>query len=228
MSYPPTWRQVTAPSLALQLMQQHPFALLLSQSDTLHATRIPVLADHDADGHLRLRAHLNAQNPQAAHLDGAEVLVVFSGPSTYVSPNWRADRSRGGTYDYEEVQVRGRVQVQTGLDDFRQLIDALSALIEPQYAEVSADPVWSTAQAPPGYLERLFPQVRCFSIAVSAVRTVSKLHQHFPEADRRSIAAHLQRCHRQDAQAIAARILATLPAADPAPASTTEVRACAG
>ncbi len=215
MSYPPLWRQVSAPAYALQLMREHPFALLLSSSPTLLATRIPVLAEVDAAGQLQLRAHLNAQNPQAATLEGAEVRVVFSGPSTYVSPNWRADRSRGGTYDYEEVQVSGRVRVHRELAAFRQLIDALSALIEPQYAEVSDAPVWTTALAPPGYLERLFPQVLCFSIDVESVQAVSKLHQHFPEVDRRTIATHLQRCHRQDAQAIAARILATLPSKAP-------------
>jgi transcriptional regulator len=210
MTYPPGWRQVSQPDFATQLMREYPFAHLLSRSDSLHATRIPVMSDFDGDGRLRLRAHLNAQNPQAADLEGSEVLVVFSGPATYVSPHWRIDKTRAGTYDYEEVQVRGRVRVHRDLAFFRDLVDGLSALIEPRYAEVSGEPVWTTAMAPDGYLERLFPQVVCFSIDPESVRSISKLHQHFPEADRRSIAAHLERCHQQEARTIAGRILQSL------------------
>jgi predicted FMN-binding regulatory protein PaiB len=56
-----------------------------------------------------------------------------------------------------------------------------------------------------------------FSIEIESVRAVSKLHQQFPEADRRAIADHLNRCKREDARAIAARMLATLAAASCAP-----------
>lgn len=217
MVYPPQWRQVTADQFAVRLLRERPFAHLLSRHGALAATRIPFVADTDAARPVRLRAHLNANNPQAAGLDGAEVLVVFSGPSTYVSPHWRASKTRAGTFDYEEVQVRGRARIEAGIEFFRRLIDDLSSLIEPQYAEVGDYPIWNTTMAPEGYIERLFPQVVSFSIEIESVHAVSKLHQQFPEADRRAIADHLNRCKREDARAIAARILATLAAASCAP-----------
>ena len=109
-------------------MAAHPLALLFSAEDSLCATRVPFLVDLDDGRPARLRAHLNGNNPQAATLDGSRVLVVFSGPASYVSPNWRANKDRGGTYDFEQVTVRGTARVVTGESHFRRMIDDLSAL----------------------------------------------------------------------------------------------------
>lgn len=210
MTYPPEWRAATDRGAAAALMRQHPFAHLVTSHGELRSTRIPFVADL-ADGKpARLRAHLNARNPQAEHLHGQEALVTFDGPASYVSPNWRTDLSRAATYDYEEVQIRGVVEVVTDIDFFRRLVDDLAAMIEPHYADVGDYPLWQTAMTPPGYVERLFPAITCFSIEVQSVRMISKLHQAFPEADRLSIARHLERSSREDARAIAAKIRADL------------------
>lgn len=206
MTYPPEWRQGAGTDAAVELMRTHPFALLISAHKDLRSTRVPFVTDLEDGKPKRLRAHLNGQNPQVEELDGASVLVVFSGPATYVSPHWRAQKTRGGTYDYEEVRVRGRVRVVAEIGFFRNLIDDLSRLIEPQYAEIGEYPVWQTSMAPDGYVERLFPLVCSFVIEVEAVEMISKLHQQFPDEDRASIADHLSRSKREDARAIAEKI----------------------
>jgi transcriptional regulator len=209
MSYPPSWRCVTDLGAAVALMGAHPFAHLVTVHDTLRATRVPFATDLEAGRPVRLRAHLNAKNPQARHLDHAPVLLVFSGPSTYVSPHWRIDKTRAGTFDYEEVQVRGTARVVSDIEFFRRLIDDLSALIEPQYAEVGDYPIWQTQMAAGGYIERLFPQVTPFMVEIEAVEAISKLHQQFPPEERRSVADHLSRCRREDSRVIAEKIRRT-------------------
>ncbi|MBI1340942.1 hypothetical protein GC169_12145 [bacterium] len=206
MAYPPDWRRVSDPSAATELMRHHPFAHLATAHSGLRSTRIPFIADVEDGKPVRLRAHLNAQNPQVDGLDGQDALVTFAGRATYVSPNWRTDLARAATYDYEEVQVRGVIRVVRDIDFFRQLIDDLSAMIEPQYADVGDYPVWNTSMTPPGYVERLFPAITAFEVVIQSVEMISKLHQHFPEADRRSIADHLARSGREDARAIADKI----------------------
>lgn len=191
-------------------MHRHPFAHLVTSHTGLRSTRIPVVADLE-DGRLaRLRGHLNARNPQAEALHDQDALVTFDGAATYVSPNWRTDQSRAATYDYEKVQIRGVVSVVPDLDFFRRLIDDLAAMIEPQYAEVGDYPVWQSSMSPPGYVERLFPAITAFVVDVQSVSMISKLHQPFPSADRRSIADHLARSHREDARTIAAKIRSQL------------------
>lgn len=221
MTYPPSWRRVADPLAAVGLMAAHPFAHIVTSHGSLRATRVPFVADCEAGRAVRLRAHLNGQNPQARNLHGAPALVVFSGPSTYVSPHWRASKTRAGTYDYEEVQVRGVARVVDDIDFFRRLIDDLSTLIEPQYAEVGDYPVWRTSMAPAGYVERLFPQVASFVVDVESVEAVSKLHQQFPVEDRRTVAEHLSRCTRDDARAIAEKIRRQTDGAAPDAADDT-------
>ena len=82
-------------------------------------------------------------------------------------------------------------------------------MIEPQYAEVGDYPVWQSSVAPEGYIDRLFPLIKGFSIDVTSFEMTSKLHQHFGDADRKCIAEHLLRANRTDSQLVAKRILET-------------------
>lgn len=206
MTYPPDWRCVTDQEAALELMRQHPFAHFVTSHSGLSSTRIPFVTDVDNGDIVRLRAHLNGQNPQVPGLDGCEALITFAGRATYVSPNWRTDRTRAGTYDYEEVQVRGVVKRVSDIGYFRRLIDDLAALIEPQYADIGDYPLWQTTMSPPGYIERLFPAITAFEVDIQSVKMVSKLHQTFSKADRRSVADHLARSDGEDARMIAEKI----------------------
>lgn len=206
MSYPPSPHRETNMAATLQLMQEHPFAHLFSAHTGLHSTRIPFVTDCEKNCPVRLRGHVNALNPQAQGLDASPVLVAFSGPSTYVSPSWRVDKSRGGTYDYQEVIVRGTARVVEGIEFFKAMIDDLTALIEPQYAEVGDAPVWQTSKATPGYIERLVPHITQFVVEIEHCEMISKLHQQFSKEDQLSVADHLDRCHRDDARAIARKI----------------------
>jgi len=206
MAYPPQWRCDNDPAVTLSLMREHPFAHLIGAHAGLHATRVPFVVDTEDEKPVRLRAHLNARNPLASGLDGAPVLVLFSGPSTYVSPHWRVSKTRAGTIDFEEVRVRGVVRIVDDIAFFRRFIDDLSELLEPQHAEAGDYPVWTTSMAPEGYIERLYPEITMFEIAVESVETIRKLHQNFDEADRRSVAEHLSRCNRDGSRAIAESI----------------------
>lgn len=206
MTYPPIAYRVTEPGAAIALMREHPFAHVISVQGQLRVTRVPILVDVEEGRAVRLRGHFDARNPQAKELDGAHLLVAFSGPAAYVSPHWRADKTKGGTFDYEEVQVRGRARVVRELAFFTQLVDDLSSLLEPQHSEIGDYPVWRTSMAPAGHLERQHPRVVTFVVEIDAIDAVAKLHQDFPEADRLSVAEHLARSRRDDVRALAEKI----------------------
>ena len=210
MAYPPDWRRIEATGPAIVLMREHPFAHLLTMHSGLRCTRLPFVADAEEGRIVRLRGHLNRHNPQTDDLDRQEVLVSFSGPSSYVSPHWRTTADRAGTIDYQEVQVRGVLRTSDDLGSFRALVNDLAALFEPQYAEVGDYPVWNSSMAPEGYIERLFPAIVAFEIEVRSIAMVSKLHQSFPKEDRLSIIEHLNRSSMEEARTIAARMKETI------------------
>ncbi|MFM2042627.1 MAG: hypothetical protein RLY86_1203 [Pseudomonadota bacterium] len=208
VTYPPPARLIADPAAACDLMSDYPFAHLFTSHDGLRSTRIPFMTDREEGRPVRLRAHVNRQNPQVPGLDGGDVLVVFSGPSTYVSPHWRAQPTRAGTFDYEEVRVHGTARVVDAKPFFLDLINDLSALIEPRHAAAGDYPVWTTDMAPEGYIDRLFPAIVCFEIRIKGIGLISKPHQHFPAEDRAAIARHLSRLEREESRLIAGKILA--------------------
>jgi len=210
MTYPPVWRRIEASAPAVSLMRDHMFANMITAHAGLRSTKIPFVVDVEEGQPVRLRAHLNGQNPQLKDIEGQEALVSFSGRSCYISPHWRTNLDRAGTVDYEEVQVRGKVRLVDKLEYFMALINDLSAGFEPQFAEIGDYPTWHTSMAPDGYIERLFPAIRAFEIEITSVEMISKLHQAFSDEDRRSIADHLERSDKEDARAIAGKIRAAL------------------
>lgn len=201
--YPPAWRDVTDNGAVVALLREYPFAHLITGGETLLSTRVPFLVDTEDGAPARLRTHINGNNPQAAILPGAEVLVVFSGPYTYVSPNWRTEPSRGATFDYQEVRIRGTAKVEPDRQFFVDLVDELARQIEPYYSEVGDYPVWQSSMTPDEYIDRLHPHILALSIEISAVEMISKLHQPFPPEDRKSVADHLAKSDRSYSRKIA-------------------------
>ena len=204
MAYPPLPHTETSAARIEDLVSAYPFAHIFTSGKNGHrVTRLPFVADVEDDKIVRLRAHLNAKNPQAEDLEGADVLVAFSGPDSYVSPNWRTDRSRGATWDYKAAHVRGKAYLRPSRDFFARLINDLAGAAEPRFAGVSQAPDWTFADAPEDYVDRLLPRLRAFEVVVSDVEAISKLHQDFPVEDAQSVADHLKRSASPDSQEIA-------------------------
>ncbi|MEL6370126.1 MAG: FMN-binding negative transcriptional regulator [Pseudomonadota bacterium] len=194
MAYPPLPHTEKSNAKIQELVREFPFGHMFSTGpDGHHVTRLPFAMDTDGDEIVALRAHFNAQNPQRDHLDGADVLIAFSGPDSYVSPNWRVDKGRGATWDYKAVKVWGTARIRNERAFFEQLINDLAANSERKFEGLTEYPNWSIKDAPIDYVDRLFPKLTSFEVTVSRVEAISKLHQDFPAEDRQSVADHLKK-----------------------------------
>ncbi len=207
MAYPPLPHTERDPAQLIALIRAYPFAhLFTSGKNGPLVTQLPFMVDTQDGKITGLRAHLSGLNPQRPDLDDGDALVAFSGPGSYVSPNWRVDKGRGGTWDYTSVHVWGRITLRPEKAFFTELINDLSALIEPQFDGVSDAPVWSTKDSPDGYIDRLLPKLTAFEIDVTRVQGITKLHQDFPAEDALSVADHLGRSALPESQQVAAQI----------------------
>lgn len=206
MNYPPRPHVETDSAKIEALVRSRPFAHFFTAGSGMCVTRIPFAIDADEDGVRGLRAHLQASNPQCAALDGANVLVAFSGPDSYISPNWRTASDRGATWDYTAVHVWGRARVRTDRCFFDGLINDLAAAAEAKVCDLSDKPKWSMKNVTEEYVERLRPQLCAFEIAVTKVVGIAKLHRNFPDEDARSVAAHLASSPQEDGRAVGALI----------------------
>lgn len=96
--------------LMKEIISENGFALLISDKEKLAATHSMFLLKENEDG-IYLETHLSKANFQAKVLeDGDEVLCDFLGAHAYISSSWY-DHENVSTWNYEAVQVRGRVKL---------------------------------------------------------------------------------------------------------------------
>ena len=91
------------------LIKAHPFGLLISNgAEGLEANAVPFILDAAAAPLGILRAHVARANPHWKSLTGKQVLVVFQGPQTYISPSLYETKRETGkvvpTWNYVMVQ----------------------------------------------------------------------------------------------------------------------------
>lgn len=90
-------------------IQSHGFATVVTHNDgQLWASHLPVLLDEANEGHGALRSHMARANEQWRHFEsGQEVLCIFHGPHSYVSPSSYVMQHTVPTWNYAVVHVYG-------------------------------------------------------------------------------------------------------------------------
>ncbi|RQP24513.1 FMN-binding negative transcriptional regulator [Piscinibacter terrae] len=205
--YTPAHFDESRPEVLHALMREHPFGLLVTQSDAgLSANGIPFLFDAQRGPLGTLRAHVARGNPvwREARQD-AESLVVFQGPQAYVSPSWYATKAQTGmvvpTWNYVMVQARGRLQVR---DDPEWVLQLVSELTDRH--EAPRDAPWKVADAPQGFTQGLLKAIVGLEIELASLEGKWKVSQNRPAADREGVITGLARQGSEMSHAMAAQV----------------------
>lgn len=187
----PCWRP-TSHQDVLDIIEQHPWALLVSNGDQVPlATNLPLLIDHSVSGveesGLVLVGHIARANEHLRSLSqpGASVLAVFEGPWSYVTASWYPNRDMPSTYYYTAVHCSGTIELQEEPALDRSLED-LTQRMESGYRAG-----WSTNEIPRSEITRRFDGIRGFHIHVSKIEAKFKLGQDEPLRDALAVAAVL-------------------------------------
>lgn len=174
------------------LIRQHPLGMLISNGPAgLLASPVPFLLDADAGESGTLCAHLARANPHwKEFLDGSDCLVVFQGEQGYVTPGWypsKAETHRAvPTWNYEMVQVRGRVTVHDDAEWLQAQLDALTAGHEGKRAQP-----WSLNEAPEDFIASQMKAIVGLEIAITRIEGKWKMSQNRPLPDRAGVVAGL-------------------------------------
>lgn len=167
----------TDPKEIIAFMQAHPFAMIMGVTNEgrIEATQVPVLIE-EKEGKIFISGHIARKSSHHKALaENPNVLVVFTGPHTYVSGSWYST-AQASTWNYIAVHARGSVQ---WLEEeaFIQFLKKLSLHFE-NYNEAS-----STAydNLPQDYLDKLRNAIVGFEIEVSELDNVHKLSQNRDE-----------------------------------------------
>lgn len=200
MYQPPSFREDRL-DVHHALMRAHPLGLLISTGSTGPlANPVPFLLDADASPLGTLRAHLARANPQWHTLDGREVLVVFQGVDTYVTPSWYETKRQTGkvvpTWNYAVVQARGPARV---IEDPAWLAEHVAGLTSRHEAGRPAP--WSVADAPEPFVEAQLRGIVGVEIEIERSEGKWKVSQNRPVADRVGVAEGLDAAERETAVA---------------------------
>lgn len=176
----------------------HSFALVCATQDgCVTAAHAPILID-ETDGNVALRFHLSASSAVTAALQaGSRVLIVFTGPDAYISPDWYGLDDQVGTWNYLSVEAEGAV---IPMDDAGAtlLLDDLSHLYE---APLAPKPEWTRHKMTPGRFEAMLRGIRAFTLVPDRLEGTTKLSQNKSAAAQAGVIAALST--REDGIAIA-------------------------
>ena len=145
------------------------------------ASHLPFILDESAGEQGTLLSHMAGANRQWRHADGQQVLTVFQGPHTYVSPTWYQDPETVPTWNYVAVHVYGILKV---VHDQERIQNILARITD--YYEASLPQPWQ-AEFTSEYAQQMVKRIVAFEIEIDKMQGKWKLNQNHPEERRRRV-----------------------------------------
>jgi transcriptional regulator len=107
-----------------EFIENNSFGILISQHNGgPYATHLPLLINQN-EGYLY--GHVARLNPQWNDIDNQEVMVIFQGPHSYISPSWYETTAAVPTWNYVAVHVYGKVEL---IEDENELLEDLNDMV---------------------------------------------------------------------------------------------------
>jgi len=172
---PPHFR-ADDPDELLAFIRHYGFATLVtSGAEGLAASHVPLLAERDSGGRIRLRGHLARANTQWKALEGAAgLLAIFQGPHGYVSPGWYQQHPSVPTWNYAVVHAHGHARLMDEAE-LHELVIELSNLYE-----AGRPKPWRAGELPADYASAMLRNIVGFEVEVERLEGKFKLSQNRP------------------------------------------------
>ena len=150
------------------LIERRVFGLLtIYREGSIDAAHIPFVLDRGEGPRGRLRGHFARANPIWRSFDGAtEALAIFSGPDTYVSPDFYASPHQVPTWNYVAVHAAGRPRVMADDGDVQRLLEDLSVRNE---ARLPGKKPWTVDKLPAEVYAQLRRGIVAFEMPIERI-----------------------------------------------------------
>lgn len=187
--YSPTHFDEARPEQLQGLIARHPLGtVVIHGADGLVADHIPFeLAAPTEDAPFGvLRAHVARANPLWRH--AGQTMVVFQGPSAYVSPSLYEEKAVSGkvvpTWNYAVVHAHGPLRA---IEDPVWILALLERLTGAHEGRRAAP--WQVDDAPRDWIEKITQAIVGIEIPVQRMQGKFKLSQNRSLPDQRRVAA---------------------------------------
>lgn len=189
--YCPAHFEEQRPEVLHQLLALHPLATIARLgADGLVADHVPLMHVPSTGGHGQLIGHVARANPLWQVQPDDEVLLVFQGPQTYISPNWYASKAEGGkvvpTWNYAVVHVHATLSPVHEPEAVLEILERLTHRHEAQQIHP-----WQVSDAPADFTHKLLSHIVGVRFDIRRMQGKWKVSQNQPEANRSSVVAEL-------------------------------------
>jgi transcriptional regulator len=174
----------------LDFMEEYPFAFLTGSfaSGAQVATQVPLLIE-ERDGELYVQGHIMRNTDHhKAFIENPNALVVFTGPSCYVSASWYSDPQMGSTWNYMSVHIHGKVEF---MSDEALITFMRKLTLKFENGNIDSQTIFDNL--PATYTSNMMPAIVGFEIKAEKFDNVFKLSQNRDEQSYLNIITQLQK-----------------------------------
>ena len=169
----------------LAFLKQNNFPAIVSfDGQRPIATHTPVEVVEHENGKVIIYAHISRANPQWKTFDNQEILLIFQGAHTYISPRWY-NHVNVPTWNYMMIHVYGTVRLLP--DD--EVYTLLSRLVYSHEANTS----YSLEGLPQDFVHKEMRGVVGFAVEVTRLDAGYKLSQNRSDEDHGNIVQELDK-----------------------------------
>ena len=182
--YCPAHFREDRPEVLAALIERYPLATVVTSGpEGLGADHVPMMYDPARGPHGTLVGHVARSNPLWRVPATQELLVVFQGPSTYVSPNWYATKQATGkvvpTWNYAVVHAWCTLSAVRDPASVLQIVTELT-----DRHEASQPHPWRVDDAPVEYTGQMATLAVGIELAVKRMQGKWKVSQNQPPENR--------------------------------------------
>lgn len=170
----------------LDFIKQNGFGILVCQKEGRSvASHLPFFLKINEDDSATLSSHVSKANELTQiFASNNEVLVIFSGPHSYISSSWY-DHENVPTWNYISVHAYGKLRVIEG----DEMVNSISDLVD-KYEQNSKCPV-SVQGMDPAFFKREMRGIVGFEIQITELQATYKLSQNRDDKNYNAIITEL-------------------------------------
>ena len=169
----------------LEFLKQNEFATLVTYDGEKPTAGHLLMEVVEDEGTLFVNGHMSKANPLWKTFEkNLEVLVIFQGPHTYISPTWY-NHVNVPTWNYQAVHVYGSPRI---IADHDETYNLLRKLIE-RHEAVSQ---YKLETLPQDFVEKEMKGIVAFQIEATRIEANYKLSQNRNDEDYHNIVSRLE------------------------------------
>lgn len=159
-----------------------------------YATHLPLMFNKSDNA---LYGHFARLNEQWKDAENQQVLVVFQGPHSYISPSWYESMKAVPTWNYVSIHVYGKMEI---IEDEELIFDSLNDLVN-KYE--NPDSPYSLNNIESSFIQGMSKGIVAFRIKITKIEAKAKLSQNHPVERQELIIKNLENTSQQDSMQVA-------------------------